>query len=414
MNFVKLLLQIVGVLGLVSSAALFAGHFRGAEAQDQPDAVSGRVVQGTAGASVPEGLQVVLLTIDGATGQITDRTTQNVDAEGGFAFTNLLSGPDLTYHVAANLPGRYAPSVDLSQTADWSDVTLTIYESTTSLEDIHVNSFVVLVPSIDGPTRTIGVLAVAGIQNKGDRVFQVDLEKPDLTGLDLLRFNLPEGYRDLAVESDLPAGNTMEIPTGFAVTNPVPPTPEGFNILMTYTVKYEGDSFSFPLKLPYGADLVRVMVPDGDNRVSGEGLGAAESVIFNDAVYQAIEGKDLARDTTLNISFTKLPQPSVVQASREFLKGKTYILIIVWVAAVVLLGVLAYALISSRKRKSQSTKEKAASDPVAERRKVVEAIAALDDEHEAGKITEDEYRVRRSDLKQKALKYAAPSPQPEG
>ncbi len=394
--------------------ALFAPvTARQASAQETPTSVSGRVVAGTEGVPIPGGLQVVLLTIDQSTGQITERKTQDIDAEGRFEFTDLLQGPDGNHHVAANMPGRYAPSVDLSQVTDWSDITLTIYESTSSLEDIHLSSFIVLVPSVDKVTRTIGVLAVAGIRNDGDRVFEADLQDPDLTGLDLLRFTLPEGYADLSVESDLPAGNTMEIPTGFAVTNPVPPGE--YNMLMTYVIGYEGDTLSVPLKLPYGADLVRIMLPEGEGTVSVEGLGTAESIVLNDAVYQAVEGRDISRGTTLNIKFSDLPEPTVFQSFRDFLSGKTYILIIVWVCAAVLLGLLAYGLISSRKRgASDQKKRKGQPDPAAERRKVVLAIAALDDEHDAGKVNDDDYRSRRDQLKQQALRLSGPVPQPEG
>jgi hypothetical protein len=396
----------------LAGASLFT--LRHTQAQGAQPGVAGRVVQGTAGARLPENLQIVLLTIDSAAGQIVERATADTDAEGRFTFGSTLAGPGVNLRLLANTgDGLYSQELDLSTVADRSNVELKIWETTTALDNISVTSYVMLAPTIDERTRLMGVLTVADIQNSGDKVWRIDPATPGLTGLDLVRFNLPEGYRDLSVESDLPAGNTLEIGTGFAITNPIPPGP--YNILMSYVVPYSGDSLDFELKLPFGAGLVRVMLPETRGKVTGDGFGPSDSVVLNDTVYQALEGRDYARGASVKMTFAGLPQPSLTGKVVDFFEGRLYVLVVIWVAAAVMIGLLAYAFIAS-KRRARATAALAvagggampangpAEETLRERHRLVAEIAALDDQHAAGKIGDAEHSAKRAELKERALR----------
>ena len=50
--------------------------------------------------------------------------------------------------------------------------------------------------------------------------------------MNFIRFSLPEGFFDLYVETDLPSGNLIEIPQGFALTSEVPSGDS--NIIFSY------------------------------------------------------------------------------------------------------------------------------------------------------------------------------------
>ena len=401
----------VAAIALMVVAAALAASGATASAQSgAPTEISGRVVNGTPGSEVPPGLQVVLLTVDEAAGTIIDRKQMPAGANGEFRFTNLLSGPGLTYRVVAD-NGDHTPSVDLTPgESAFTGVEVTIYDSTTSFDDIRISSFAMLVPSIDGAGRIMGVMAVANIVNAGDRVWIPDLDNPALTGLDLFRFNLPEGFTDLSVESDLPTGNILQIGTGFAMTNPIPPG--DYNLLMSYIIEYDGDSLEFPLRLPYGADQVRIMLPEGAGTVRGQGFGPSDGVIIDETAYSMVQGSDYARDSELNVRITGLPSPTTVQSLTNFFRGKSYIVAIIWVAAAALLGMLFYAFIFSRQRQNAAAMIPALAGGVSPsfpeydgmpRSEIVQAIAELDDRHDAGDIDEDEYRSRRGVLKSAAL-----------
>ncbi|MCZ6539197.1 MAG: hypothetical protein O6922_05165 [Chloroflexi bacterium] len=373
-------------------------------AQSTQNVIAGIVVNGTDGGVVPEDLEVLLLTVDDAAGQIIEQESKTVNPDGTFAFGNLVSGPGVTFRVVAN-SGDYTPSVDLTNVDDWSNVRLTIYDETTSLEDVSVSSYVMMIPTIDARSRQVGVLTVVNISNRGDKVWLPDLSDPGLTGLDLLRFNLPDGFSDLSVESELPTGNILQIDTGFAMTNPIPPGDAA--ILMTYIIPYEGDGFDFTLKLPYGADQVRLLLPDGGGAITGGGLGSVDSVVVAESVFNSVEGNDYPAGAEIAVEFSGMPQPTTLQALSDFFQGRTYVIVIIWLVGIALLGILGYALYSSRKSAAESGVD---DDELASRADIVAEIAALDEEFESGTINEDKYQYRREELKQLALEIEDAAP----
>jgi uncharacterized membrane protein len=390
---------------LVSVSPGGAGWSSIASAQSTQTTIKGIVVNGTEGGVVPAGLEVLLLTVDDAAGQIIEQDPTTVNADGTFSFSNLISGPGVTFRVVANA-GDYTPSVDLTSVDDWSNVRLTIYDQTTSLDDISVNTYVMMIPTIDARSRQAGVLTVVNVHNSGDRVWVPNIDDPELTGLDLLRFNLPDGFSDLAVESELPPGSILEINTGFAMTNAIPPGDA--SILMQYIIPYEADGFDFTLKLPYGADQIRLLLPDGAGTIAGDGLGSIESVVVAESVFNSVQGTDFAAGGEIAIAFSGMPEPTTLQTLSDFFRGRTYVLVIIWVVGIALLGILGYAMYSSR---ASAGKASRGDGEFASRTDVVAEIASLDARFESGEIDEDEYNDRRDELKQQALEFQDTAPQ---
>ena len=394
---------------LISFGFVGFGGLSTVNAQSFQSEIKGVVVNGTEGGVVPTDFTVELFSVDEAANQIIEQVSTTVGDDGTFSFGNLISSPGITFRVVADA-GDYTPSVDLSGVENWTNVRLTIYDETTSLDDISVTSYVMMIPTIDARSRQAGILTVINISNRGDRVWIPDLEDPGLTGLDLLRFNLPDGFSDLSVESELPSGNILEINTGFAMTNPVPPGDAA--ILMSYIISYEGDGFEFTLKLPYGADQVRLLLPDGGGTITGKGFGSIESVVVTDSVFISVEGDDYPAGDEIAIVFSGMPQPTPLQTLSDFFQGRTYVIVIIWVVGVELLGILGYAMYSSRKNAVRSSER---DDEFSSRADIVAEIASLDEEFEGGEVDEDQYRDRRDELKRLALESedAAPAQHPE-
>ncbi|HCI86409.1 MAG TPA: hypothetical protein DHV68_06140 [Dehalococcoidia bacterium] len=391
--------NVVALTTVTILALAFVTSPQSAQAQDQQNSILGKVTNGTEGGVLPDDLEVILMSIDVANNQIIEQETITVDEDGIFGFSNLVSGPGLVYRVVVNAES-YTPSLDMSTVEDWQNVSMSIYDETTSLDDITVSSYVMMVPTIDARSRQAGVLTVINVDNRGDRIWIPDLSDPNLTGLDLLRFNLPEGYSDLAIESELPNGNVLEIPTGFALTNPVPPGEAA--ILISYIITYEGDGFDFTLKLPYGADQVRTLLPDDAGEISAEGFGTLESVFVADNVFNQFEGNNYAKGDEFLISYSGLPQPKLLQTVSDFFQGRTYVVVIIWIIGVAMLGILVWAIYSSRKRSDQYADD---DGELVGRSDFLAEIAALDDEFEANKIDEDEYNEQREELKRLILEF---------
>ena len=400
-------LALVLITALLAVSQLQSAGLPVASAQSPPDEIVGIIINGTEGGVVPENMEVLLMSIDLASNQIIEQESTTVDEDGIFYFSNLVSGPGLSYRVVANA-GVYTPSVDMATIENWSNVRINIYDTTTSLEDISLDSYVLMVPSLDAEGRQAGVLTVINVTNAGDRIWMPNIDDPNLTGLDLLRFNLPEGFTDLAIETELPPGNMLEIDTGFAMTNPIPPGTAA--ILVSYIISYEGDGFDFNLKLPYGADQVRMLLPEDAGVIEAPQLGSLESVVVADNVFNSVEGINFAVDDEIAVSFTGLPQPTALQSLSAFFDGRTYVIIIIWVVGVALLAILGYALYSSRKSSNLSSED---DDEFVSRADIVAEIAALDEEYEANNIDEDDYNEQRDELKRIALEFDEESPASE-
>ena len=393
------LLALVLITSLLVMSQLQSAGLPVASAQSPPDEILGIIINGTDGGVVPENMEVLLMSIDLASNQIIEQESTTVDEDGIFRFSNLVSGPGLSYRVVANA-GVYTPSIDMRGVENWSNVRINIYNPTTSLEDINLDSYVLMVPSIDAKGRQAGILTVINVNNTGDRIWMPNIDDSNLTGLDLLRFNLPAGFTDLAVESELPPGYILEIDTGFAMTNPIPPGASA--ILVSYIISYEADGFDFTLKLPYGADQVRMLLPEDAGLIKAAQLGSLESVVVADNVFNSLEGINFAVDEQINVSFTGLPQPTALQSLSDFFEGRTYVIIITWVVGIVLLAILGYALYSSRKSSDLSSED---DDEFASRTDIVAEIAVLDEEYEANNIDEDDYNDQRNELKRLALEF---------
>ncbi|HIF72079.1 MAG TPA: hypothetical protein EYQ61_05960 [Dehalococcoidia bacterium] len=388
----------ITVLAITFPTPFLQGGLHVASAQAPADEIIGIVVNGTDGGSVPTDMEVLLMSIDLSTNQIIPSSSTVVDEDGIFRFRGLLSDPGLSYRVVAD-SGIYTPSVDMANQENWGNVQLTIYDDTTSLEDITLSSYVMMIPTIDARTRQLGVLSVINVDNRSDRIWIPNIDDPNLTGLDLLRFNLPDGFTDLSIESELPTGNILEINSGFAMTNPIPPGEAA--ILISYIISYEADGFEFGLKMPYGVDKVRMLLPDGGGSITGNGLGGIESVVVAESVFNSVEGINYAVDDVLNMVFSELPQPTALQSLSEFFKGRTYVIVIIWIVGLALLGILGCALYSSRRKKSDPNSDN--DDVQTNRSDIIAGIASLDEEFEAGKIEEDDYNDQRDELKRLAL-----------
>ncbi|MDP7484691.1 MAG: hypothetical protein QF476_01360 [Dehalococcoidia bacterium] len=390
----------IAIVGALALAFLFqSSELPVASAQNPPDRILGKVSNGTEGGVLPVDLRVILMSIDLANNQIIEQETTSVDEDGIFRFSNLVSRSGLDYRVIVN-GGSYTPSVEMAAVENWQNVRINIYDETTSLDEVSVSSYVMMIPTIDARSRQLGVLTVIDVNNTGDEIWVPDITNPELSGLDLLRFNLPVGFTDLSIESELPTGNILEIDSGFALTNPVPPGE--FAILISYILPYEGDNFDFNLKLPYGADQVRMLLPDEGGSVSADGFSTAKSIVVAERVFNQYEGDDYAAETDLVVGFSGLPQPTLGQTVSDFFDGRTYVIVIIWIVGVALLAIFGYAMYSSRKPSNRSDQD---DYEMVARSEVVAEIAEIDQKYEDGSLGEDEYNQKREELKNFVLEF---------
>ena len=364
--------------------------------------LSGQVANGTGGADPPGGFTVFALVIDENAESIVGRVETVTEPDGSFFIDVATADPGQFYRVVVD-DGIYTPYVDVLPDFADEPISLTVYQRTTSLDEISVTSYSMVIPVVDASQRVIGVLSAVNLVNTGDEVYVADLTDPDLTGFNLLRFNLPVGYHELTVESDLPSGNVMEIGTGFAISNPVPPGE--YSMVISYSAPFEDGEFSYPLRLPFGAETVSILLPEDAGTVTGLGLMRSEAVAIGDGQYIRYDGSDYERRAELGVVISGLPKPGISDQVSEFFDSTQFRIAIVASVALGLVAVVLYVVFVARRTTAKPTVSRLSTEGDADgaRSTIIEAIAELDELRDLGKIEEDDYLAQRQRLVQRAI-----------
>ena len=363
--------------------------------------ISGNVINGTNGAPLPEGLEILMLVIENETGTVLERRRETIATNGYFIFSNAMDGTDVAYRMVVENTG-YSPFVDIAPGEGTENIMITLWEQTQDPSILRVGDYNVLIASVDGRERLVEVLAAATIRNTTDRVWVVKPIGDGITGLDLLRFNLPEGYSELTVETTLPAGSVLEINTGFALTTPVPPGEH--SILIHYFIPYEGELLQAPFRLAHGADNVRFLLPKGAGNVNGNRLqyeGISEAPSGEDVInFDTYTGVDYSPGDSIELEISGLPQPAFINRIQDSLNGRVYALATSGISGVLLLFAIVLVVL---RRQSVHRKMGARAIDINYRHTIVKQIAELDDLYDEGTIQEEDYQKRRKILKEAIL-----------
>lgn len=359
-----------------------------------PERIAGAVSNGTEGAEVPEGFEIALLALkDGAI--IEQRTVRVGPDDPLFEFTDLIRDEDVSYRLAWEY-GGVTDQILLQDEVAPANLPLVIHETTDSLENIRISAHATIIPTVVGSDRLMGVLDLVTLRNDGDRTFVPDPSNPNFTGLNMLRFSLPRGYEELAVDSVLPQGQLLEIPTGFAMTNPIPPGEH--EILYSYAINYSGTSLEFTRTLAFGVDELRVLMPPDFGTVVGEGLSATRTTELGETVYAEFSGSGYEPGFKMNFSIENLPQPGLFKRMNEAIPGGDVVMFgMTSLVAAVMTGLVVYVLVTSRRRRL------ALAVSPAERMDILQQIVELDERLEAGEIDAEEHHMSRDALTERAL-----------
>ena len=349
--------------------------------------VTGQVTNGTQGSSVPPDLEVTLHGYDKGSMNEVYKASATIDADGKFVFHNVPYDPQRIFFVTA----EYAKVLYGSRTATALpdhpslNLPLTIYETTTDPSHVRVERLHVFVsPQTD---QAIQVVEMYIITNEGDRTLvSADPEKPVLT------FDLPAGAVHLQFQNGSLGGRYVQTAHGFGDMLPVYPqvtTQEVF----AYTLPFEGKEMSIahPVPLPVAAAVL--MAPEGQLTLSGQGL--TDGGVQKDETGNTFRIYNVA---ALNAGDTLAFTVRRVGNGLSLGGNKTSLAI-----GLLALGaaLIAIAVVLTRREgpapaaPAAAVPSEIADDPDA----LMDAILALDDLYEEGKIEEEAYRRRRKALK---------------
>ncbi|MDX1613064.1 MAG: c-type cytochrome [Candidatus Promineifilaceae bacterium] len=357
--------------------------------------VSGLVINGTTGEAVGEGARVTLRAFTSEL-DITLTLTDTLDAAGTYQFALSDVPQDWFYRVGVDYAGVEFGSDfgQLSAAETELELPVTVFDQTDDptqvvIEQLH------MVLSFGEDGLQVGELYV--VSNNADAIFVGATGDP---ALGTFRIALPEEAQGVSfqrgfgsVDSFIPATEMERTDSGWADTLPIRPGEGTLTLLAQYLLPYEDEgTFSHPLN--YDARGVNLVFPDvgvaldlseGWQLMGERNMGEAGT--FN--TYARI---DVPAGETITLDMEGRPrlperQASVVAPgdSNELLIGGGLALVAILAAAVVL------------------RQWRSAPDLEAEREELLEAIALLDEEYQAGEIDEVVYQEEREELKAELL-----------
>jgi len=382
--------------------------------------LSGKVSQGSGG-KLPEGLVAHLqgfeVTSDQAAAAPVVDTTAIVQGDGSYAFPEVEVGAGRVYLVSVEYQGNTFSSDVLHsadvQPGDTIYLPVTVYDSSTDPSPLFAQRVHVFLDFSD--PQTLSVVEVFIITNPTDRVI-VPPAAQDGGTAPLLQFDLPQGAANLQFKGGELGGRFIGTAAGFGDRAGVLPGPEQHQVMFGYQLPYRsGREISLKMALP--VESVMLAVPSTGVRVQSAQLQDAGQRTVQDMDFQFYTSGRLATGSTLRFKLSGQP----VSAGAAFPTGNLANLLVgAGTLALVLAlgGVWLYRRSSLQKRLAQpqaalpgvsqggerparSAGQPSAAPGAETTEQLLDSILALDDLYQEGKVPQELYQKRRSELKEK-------------
>jgi len=352
-----------------------------------PASIVGTFVNGTAGASSPthQLLTLYALTQDGSSILFTRTVTS--DAGGQFAFDQLDPSPTTLYAIQTQYLKAYYTSDPLTFAHGGVTLTvpITVYETTTDAAAVSVEQLHMFFDFASGST-TVGQLFI--VSNSGDRAYL----GTDRTSLHL---PLPPGATNVRFQDGELGGRYQSTPDGFADTDAIAPGLGTAQILVSYDLPYDGKKLDVSLPMAYPVKSVNVLVPDPGPKLTSSQLTSAGSRQTQGGNMVNYVGGNLAAGASLALQISGAANAATTGGVSSGSTSPPWVLIASAVLLLAAAGIVAFVWL----RQQREAAEEAAQDPAAQREELLDAIAELDDDFEAGHVAEADYRRQRAELK---------------
>ncbi len=318
---------------------------------------------------------------------------ESVNTNKLFEFKNIKIESSFTYFLIIN--HQEMPTVlFLQDIDDLSNIEIEIYQRSYIPENIEVNDYSIMIPYIAPNSNTVSILGLISLTNTGNESFMADLSDPNISGVNLLRFSLPENFQNLSVDSDLPPGNVMQIPTGFALSNPVPPGEH--QILYSYSMPQNITEIPFSIRLPFGAKKFKLLAPEKSKYIMPDIL-SVDFTNVDGKKYVVFSSDEINKGEIVSIDYLKISKPNVISKSYYFIENNTIAVVFGSISALILISLVLFSIVINNKRK----KEAKGSSLVLENNEFIEKIINLDSRFDSKEINKEEYEILRESYKNK-------------
>ncbi len=365
-----------------SSAYLFADHL---DKYNGEINLKGSIINGTNSDAIYE-YEIKLMSTQNASTELVEISSKITNED--FEFSNIDINESFTYFLM--ITHQEIPTiVFLEEIEDQYKVDFVIYDRIRIPENISIIDYSIMIPHLSPESDVISILGLISFENTGNKTFYADLSDPNLSGLNLLRFSLPENFENLSVDSDLPPGNVMQIPTGFALSNPVPPGQH--QVLYSYSMPRNTTSINYNIKLPFGAKKFKLLAPEKTD-INKHEILIKESTQVDEKIYEVLNGTDIEKGETINIQINKIATPNFYDKFSSFVKKNSISVLIGTSSALILLIIISLSVYRNIQRDSTAKNNDD---------RLIKKILDLDERFKNNQIKEEEYIILRDNYKKR-------------
>jgi mono/diheme cytochrome c family protein len=351
--------------------------------------ITGKVVNASGG-QVPPDLTVTLHGFDQMQAVITQTATLQPDYT--FSFDNVDMTNGRFFMASVDYGGTtYSSDVQTASTgASTVSLPINIYETTTDASGLSVDRLHLFFDSAD--PQTIRVIELFILSNTGDKTV-VPAEK----GQSVVTVKLPADATNLQFQDGALGDRYIQIQDGFGDTAPIPPGSGSHQLLFAYDLPYK-NKVDLVQQMTLPTNAVVVLVPAGQFSVKGSSMQDAGTRDAQGTQYQMYNGASLAAGDVLRMTVSGSNPSGLLSGN-----SKNNLIVGLAVFGVALIGVGLWLYFKNRPTVAvddgpgmQASPAGSTSDNA---ETIMDAILALDDLYQAGKLPEDAYRQRRAELK---------------
>ncbi len=368
-------------------------------------AVFGQIANGTQGGEIPADLALMLhawddkgetVMLDGSADASGAFRFENVPMQDGWVFAAMLSYHDVTF---------FSESVKVNPETKEFALPLIVYETTPDASGVRVSQMHVFLDFVPGKL-TVGEIYV--LSNTGDRAVVGGLTLPD-GNTATLEFTLPAEANEVRFEGEDKTRFAIT-PHGFADTGAVLPGEGTAQVIVTYVLPYtSGMTLAHAVNQPVEAMNVLLRADAGVTLVGDALSEPTPREVQTGETFNNYAAGPLAPGESLAVTLTGEPTYRMADGMRGAATGASAPALSATVnrwAIPMAGGLLGVALIAAGvwwwRRSGKPEAELQEVVQGGDWSGILQAIAALDDAHERGKVADDQYHLRRTELRARA------------
>ena len=345
--------------------------------------LSGQIINGTKSDNDVT-YQIKLMATQNSSSELVD--IEIIETFKNFEFNKVIIDEAFTYFLM--ITHQDIPTiVFIEEIDDPKDIIVTVYDRVFTPKDIDVIDYSIMIPHISPESDIISVLGLISFTNNSNSTYFADLTDPNTSGLNLLRFSLPENFENLSVDSDLPPGNVMQIPTGFALSNPVPPGQH--QILYSYSMPRNTGSIKYNIRLPFGSEKFKMLVPQKSKIETDYNL-LKDSTLVDDKTYEILQGQDIGKGEVIVIDLINITKPGAWKKITFFVEKNSVPFFVGSATGLILIFILIFSFLRSNNKKIKLNQNQNI---------FIDKIIDLDLRFEKNEINEEEYKILRENYK---------------